>query len=236
MKSATAGSPGHRRHTARCRRSRDSANHRDVYGSISRSIGGTVRNAAGSADASVSVFPVERRAWVDYGSSPRRLQRVQPNQAGAYRITGVPAGEYFVAAVADDRSVDWRDPRHLDALSRIATRVTLADEESKALDLSARRAPTTSPASDAAHASAGPFVAEVADAPRPWSSGPFVAEADLAQRAPPRATPRAAPQPTGGGSIAGVITTDSASPAPVRRVIVVPQFDGPEGRSHDTHR
>jgi hypothetical protein len=185
------------------------------------SLAGTVRAAAGLIDALVCIFPIEREAWMDYGRSPRRLRRVQPDQAGTYRISGVPAGEYFVVAVADDRSADWRDLKHLDALSRIATRVTLADEEAKTLDLSARRTPATSLSSDAAQGAADPFVAEIADSQRPWLSGPIVAEADVLQQTPPRAMPRAIPQATGGGSITGVITADGASAAPVRRVIVV---------------
>ncbi len=185
------------------------------------SISGSARHAMGSSDTLVCVFPVEARAWVDYGGSSRRLQRVQPDQAGAYRISGVPAGDYFVVAVADDRSADWRDPRHLDVLSRIATRVTLADEEAKTLDLSARRLPATSPSSVGREPVIDSFGAAITEPPDSPHSGPFVAEVETAQQAPPRAVPRPAPEPTGGGSITGVITTNGANPAPVRRVIVL---------------
>jgi hypothetical protein len=169
----------------------------------------------------VCIFPVERGAWVDYGGSPRRIRRVQPNQTNAYNISGVPAGEYFVVAVADDRSADWRDPRHLDALSRIASRVTFADEEAKTLDLSAQRTPATSPSAAVALGAVGPFVADAADSEPSFRSGPFDAEEGELQQTPPRAVQRAMPQPTGSGSITGVITTGGASPTPVRRVIVL---------------
>lgn len=109
------------------------------------SISGAVRSGTGLTDPFVCIFPAERGAWVDYGGSPRRLRRVQPNQAGTYRISGIPAGEYFVVAVADDRSPDWRDPKYLEALSRIATRIKIADEEAKALDLAAQRTPGAAP-------------------------------------------------------------------------------------------
>ena len=185
------------------------------------SIGGAARHATGSSDTLVCLFPAERSAWVDYGGSSRRLQRVQPDQAGAYRISGVPAGNYFVAAVADDRSADWRDPRHLDALSKIATRVTLADEEPRTLDVSARRVSATKLTAGAHQALTDHVVAGFSEPGESQRAGPFVAETELVQQAPPRATPRPAPEPTGGGSIAGVITSAGTNPVPVRRVIVL---------------
>lgn len=180
------------------------------------SLAGTVRGT-GSADAIVCLFPAERAAWVDYGNSPRRVRAVRPNQAGAYRIAGLPAGAYFAVAVSDDRSADWRDADHLEALSRMATRVTIADEEAKTLDLTVQRAPAASRDLGATLERFGTPDADPADA---RASGPRVIEDAAIPQAPPRALPRAVPEPVGTGSITGVVTTDSANPTPVRRVVV----------------
>jgi hypothetical protein len=184
-------------------------------------ISGSARHATGSTDTLVCLFPVARSSWVDYGGSSRRLQRVQADQAGVYRISGIPPGNYFVAAVADDRYADWRDPQHLEALSRIAVPVTLADEEAKTLDVTARRVPASVPSSAARDASIDSSVATSTQRDDSLHSGPFVAEIDIGQQAPPRAMPKSAPEQTGGGVIAGVITTAGANPVPVRRVIVL---------------
>ncbi len=198
------------------------------------SLGGTVRSGSpASADAQVLVFPIERESWVDYGNTPRRVRRAVPSEAGAYQIPGLPPGQYFAIAVAGDRSADWRDPKHLEALSRIATRVTVANEEAKTLDLTAQRAPVTSFLVRAeGRGQRAEVTLEVPNLPLPSAlcplpchdpqlSGPFVPGTDSEQQPPPRALPKPTPQPTGTGSISGVITADTTNPTPVRRVIVV---------------
>lgn len=170
------------------------------------SLTGRVVGAPATGTTFVCVFPAEQSAWVDYGGSPRRLRRVQPNQNGQYRVADLPAGEYFAVAVADDRVADWRDPKHLEALSRIATRLTLADEEARTLDVSVQRTPASPLAMNLDVDGLEPFVADLPD--------------EQTAQTPPRASPRVTPQPTGGGSISGVVTTGGPNPSPIRRVIV----------------
>ena len=56
----------------------------------------------GPADAAtVIVFPTDRDAWTNYGTSPRRLRNVRVDKTGAFSIGNLPAGEYFVAAVPE---------------------------------------------------------------------------------------------------------------------------------------
>jgi hypothetical protein len=98
---------------------------------------GTVRDEKGTTDpsAGVVVFPVERESWSNYGQSPRRLRYVRPNRVGLYRITGLPPGQYFLAAV-DDASIDnWQDPRVLAAISQSAERIIIVDGEKKTQNL-----------------------------------------------------------------------------------------------------
>lgn len=98
---------------------------------------GIVRNAQGAPDPSTLViaYPVSRQGWTGYNAGPRSLQGARPTIAGAYTITNLPAGEYFVAAIPDEQAADWTDPKTLEALSRDATRVSLGTSEKRALDL-----------------------------------------------------------------------------------------------------
>ncbi len=90
---------------------------------------GTVTTNDGAPDLSASViaFPAERDAWSETGSSPRRLRNVRPDAKGAFSITGLPPGRYYVAAARETTAAEWQDPRFLDALSNGASIVTLGD-------------------------------------------------------------------------------------------------------------
>jgi len=90
---------------------------------------GTVTTNDGAADptASVIVFPAERDTWNEHGNSPRRLRNVRPDAKGAFSITGLPTGRYYVAATRESGAAEWQDPRFLDALSNGASIITLGD-------------------------------------------------------------------------------------------------------------
>jgi hypothetical protein len=60
---------------------------------------------------------------------------VKPDKDGRYRVAGLPAGNYFVAATGGDVGTDWQNPQVLDTLSRTATRVTIGDGDKRSLDL-----------------------------------------------------------------------------------------------------
>lgn len=96
-------------------------------------LAGQVHDASGGADgsATVLVFPADTTGWVDYGSAPRRLRAIRVGRDGHYQTTGLPAGEYMVVAVSDESTANWQDPIMLKALTRLATRVELADGESR---------------------------------------------------------------------------------------------------------
>jgi hypothetical protein len=76
-------------------------------------------------DAIVVHFPTNPDEWTNYGVVSDRLDRALVNSAGEYRITGLPAGEYFIAAArADDSSGgEWRAPSFLRALAARASRI-----------------------------------------------------------------------------------------------------------------
>jgi hypothetical protein len=96
-------------------------------------LSGEVQNTAGAPDtsATVLVFPADPASWVGYGNFPRRLRALRVNRDGRYLASGLPAGKYLIAAIMDEASFDWQNPRTLQALARLATAVTLADGDSR---------------------------------------------------------------------------------------------------------
>ena len=82
---------------------------------------GTVRAAGGNpdSDALVIVFPVEPSGWTQFGLNPRRLRSTRPSKTGVYTFTGLPAGDYYVAAIKEDGIAQWQDPQFLEDASRI---------------------------------------------------------------------------------------------------------------------
>jgi hypothetical protein len=96
-------------------------------------ISGIATGADGRADqdAAVIVFTTNRDAWTNFGQTPRRLRYVRVEPDGSYRVTALPQGEYFVAAIPDEQAGDWLNPARLEALTRVAVRLQLTDGEQK---------------------------------------------------------------------------------------------------------
>jgi uncharacterized GH25 family protein len=89
-------------------------------------LSGTVTDRRGrpATDYTVIVFASDRDSW---GPSSRFLTTARPGPHGIFTVTGLPSGEYFVAAV--DRMVDgeWQDPDVLESVVPGALRVTLTE-------------------------------------------------------------------------------------------------------------
>jgi hypothetical protein len=105
-------------------------------------LGGTVHDANGSPDtaATVVVFPANADGWRNYGATPRRLKSGATNARGEFGISSLPPGDYYAVAIPEDQSGDWRDPKTLDALARVATVVTIVEGEHRMIDLRTREA------------------------------------------------------------------------------------------------
>jgi hypothetical protein len=101
---------------------------------------GSARNSAGTSDpgASVIVFPSDSQTWSSMWLNAQRFRSVRVEATGAFKISPLPAGSYFIVAVPDEVTADWQDPSFLDALSRGATSVTITEGESRTLDLRVR--------------------------------------------------------------------------------------------------
>jgi hypothetical protein len=101
---------------------------------------GTVRTPGASTrttdpDAMVVVFPANYRDWIDQGMSSRRQRTANAGKGGAFTMTGLPPGDYLIAAVSFEALASPRDPKAFEALARIASRVTLTAGETKSIDL-----------------------------------------------------------------------------------------------------
>jgi hypothetical protein len=83
----------------------------------------------GSDGVAIVVFPTDAARWSGDGFAPRRFKSTRANARGEFGVSALPPGDYFVAAIPDEQTDDWRNPAMLDALARVATRVTIMDGE-----------------------------------------------------------------------------------------------------------
>jgi hypothetical protein len=97
-------------------------------------LSGTVRDSAGRPTPSypIVVFSTNRAAWF---SGSRRIQQAHVSSDGTFRITGLPAGEYFVAALTDLNANELYEPAFLESITVTSLRITLLDGEKKTQDL-----------------------------------------------------------------------------------------------------
>jgi hypothetical protein len=96
---------------------------------------GTVRDSqnAGAAGLTVVAFSTDPQFW---RAQSRRISTSRSGDGGAYRIRGLPAGDYYVLATGDVEQGQWFDPAYLDSVKDKAAHVTLQDGDQKTLDLS----------------------------------------------------------------------------------------------------
>ncbi len=81
----------------------------------------------------ILLFSTDRALWP---TGSRRIQQpIQPASDGKYRATGLPAGEYYLAAVTDLDPQDWGDPAYMEQVAAAALKITIADGEKKTQDL-----------------------------------------------------------------------------------------------------
>lgn len=96
------------------------------------SLSGHVTDATSApvSNYSVVVFATDRSKWFP---NSRFLRLAQPTQDGSFDVTGLPPGEYFVAATepqhGNEQSGDWLKPETLERLSFRATRVILTEKQ-----------------------------------------------------------------------------------------------------------
>ena len=97
-------------------------------------LGGRVLDAAGRPTGAfpIVVFSVDRARW---GAGSRRVAQAQPASDGKFLVVGLPAGEYFLAAVTRLEPGDLADRQFLEDLTPQSLRITIGDGEKKTQDL-----------------------------------------------------------------------------------------------------
>jgi hypothetical protein len=101
---------------------------------------GQVRTSDGAPDpaSSVVVFPTDRTHWVGSGPQSREVVSQRVNTEGQFTVTGLPPGDYFIAAVTDVVRARGVDAALLGVLSGVADRVTVAARAQQTVNLVTR--------------------------------------------------------------------------------------------------
>lgn len=97
-------------------------------------LSGKVLDAQGRPSSAfpILIFSTNPAHWA---AGSRRVQQVRPASDGSYRLSGLPAGEYYIGAVTTLDLEDLFDPLFLQQIVPIAFRITLAEGETRQQDL-----------------------------------------------------------------------------------------------------
>jgi protocatechuate 3,4-dioxygenase beta subunit len=107
------------------------------FGDKSTELKGTLTGPDGSptADYSVVVFPDDQRYWIPHA---RRMRSTRPATDGTFSITGLPPGDYRIAAVTDIETGEWLDPDFLRELLPASISFRLAEGQPATQDIRVR--------------------------------------------------------------------------------------------------
>jgi Carboxypeptidase regulatory-like domain len=100
----------------------------------STEMSGTVRDSKGAPMTAITViaFSSDQQFW---RAQSRHILTSRTDAAGAFRLRGLPPGDYLVVAVDSVEQGEWFDPAYLEQARAGATRLTLSEGEKKAQDL-----------------------------------------------------------------------------------------------------
>ena len=90
---------------------------------------------AAAEDLTAVMFPADKQLWSRPIAARGRFRSAPIDRKGAFTITNLPAGEYFIAVLPDEQSLEWQDAPPLEALSRTAQRITLADGDKQVVQV-----------------------------------------------------------------------------------------------------
>jgi hypothetical protein len=93
--------------------------------------GSVTTGATPSGTATVVIFPADVRRWIGLGMPSARARNVAASTTGAFTINGLEPGEYLLVAVDDAEAGELQDPKFIQAVAPLATRVTLAAGNNK---------------------------------------------------------------------------------------------------------
>ena len=117
-----------------------------TFTSKSTDLSGRIQDGAGNpgSDFTIVLFPADQ-SWWKPGS--RRVQAKRASSDGHFSFTGLPPGEYLVAAVNDVEPGQWYDSAFLAQLAPQAIKIGLAEGEKKVQDIKIARTPSPLPLS-----------------------------------------------------------------------------------------
>jgi hypothetical protein len=98
-------------------------------------ISGTLLDTAGrpAPEYFVFVFPADKSAWTPY--SQRLRAPMRPASDGKFRISPLPAGEYYMVALTDFEQENLYDTAFLEQVAAASFKITLGEGEKKVQDL-----------------------------------------------------------------------------------------------------
>jgi uncharacterized protein (DUF2141 family) len=104
---------------------------------VGSAIVGRLLDASGqpTPDYLVVVFPVDEKYWL---SGTRRIRTTRPGSDGQYVFRSLPPGEYRLAALTDAEPDEWSAPSFLRKIGPSSVAVTIAEGETKTLDVRIR--------------------------------------------------------------------------------------------------
>ena len=87
---------------------------------------GTIQSQTGqpTSEFTVIIFSSDQRYWVANG---RRVRSARPSTDGKFSFSGLPAGDYRIAAVTDVEPGGWTDPAFLQQLMNASLSVRLVE-------------------------------------------------------------------------------------------------------------
>jgi len=92
----------------------------------------TGSNGAPLVDGTIIVYSSDAEKWVE---DSRFVRATRPDQQGLFRISGLPPGDYLIAAIDYVQDGQWNDPEYLESLRRDSQRLTLSEGASQSIAL-----------------------------------------------------------------------------------------------------
>jgi hypothetical protein len=97
-----------------------------VFSDVQSEISGSLTTGAGTPALGyvVVAFTTDASLWP---TNSRRVRSANPQPDGTYKITGLPAGSYYLGALTDVDFNDLSDPSFLEQLAAASLKITLTD-------------------------------------------------------------------------------------------------------------
>jgi hypothetical protein len=89
-------------------------------------------------DYTLIVFAADERRWAP---ESRFIASERPDQKGRVRVSGLPPGDYLMAAVEWVEEGQWLDPQFLERLRPLASKLTLEAGQTAAVQLKVVQVP-----------------------------------------------------------------------------------------------